>query len=291
MSRETVSVVVPTIGNEAALARCLAAILAGTSLPADVVVVDQSGAADVTAVVDRHRGRGVELRLVTAERHGLSAARNLGARAASGDVLAFTDDDCVPDLAWVTALTHAFAPDVGAVTGPMLPLPTSEPGLVPVSSRASLEPRRFDGPALPWEVGTGGNTSIRRDVFERLAGFDERLGVGTDARAGEDLDLYRRMLGAGEVIVYEPDAVCRHEQKTPSERTARRWAYGMGAGSALGRWLRDGDLRAVVGIVRWTGLRLRLAAGRSSVRDELRVLAGTVRGMGHGVRLPPFSPS
>ena len=227
---------------------------------------------------------------MVSEARGLSAARNLGARTANADVLAFTDDDCVPDGEWLAELGRAFAADAApaVVTGPMLPLPGASPGLVAVSSRTSRERREFTGRALPWEVGTGGNTAIRRAWLDRVGGFDERLGVGTPGHAGEDLDLFRRVLQAGGRIVYEPDAVCRHEQKTPAERRARRASYGLGAGAALGLWLREGDPRALPALARWVSLRARMAV-RGSATDELRVLGGTVRGLAYGLRLPSWA--
>ena len=278
-----IGVIVPTIGEAAALARCLDAVLDGDVAPTEVVVVDQSDDEDVARVV---AARGPSVRRVGSEARGLSAARNLGARTATADVLAFTDDDCVPDARWVAELGRAFeAHDApAAVTGPMLPLPDQAPGRVAVSSRTSREHREFTGRALPWEVGTGGNTAVYRAWLERVGGFDERLGVGTPGDAGEDLDLFRRLLQEGGRIVYAPDAVCRHEQKTPEERRARRASYGLGAGAALGVWLREGDAHAFPTLARWVSLRARMAA-RGSVTDELRVLGGTVRGLAYGLRL------
>ena len=270
------------------LARCLDALIAGTLAPAEIVVVDQSEDGGSERLVEERRQLFPRLVWIRGERRGLSAARNAGSRAASASVVAFTDDDCVPDTGWVEALSSAFAADerLAAVTGPMLPLPSEAVGAVPVSSRTSRERQEFVGRALPWAVGTGGNTSVRREWLERVGGFDERLGVGTPARAGEDLDLFRRLLGAGGRIVYDPEASCQHEQKTPAERRARRAAYGKGAGAALGRWVRDGDLRALVPVARWFSLRIRLALRGSGVGDELRVLAGTLHGLVHGVMLP-----
>ena len=287
MTTPRIAVVVPTIGEADALARCLDALL--PAAPDEVVIVDQSGDDAVARVVEAVDGSAA-VRRVVSEARGLSAARNLGARSATADVLAFTDDDCVPDGEWLAELGRAFARDdaPAAVTGPMLPLAGAPPGLVAVSSRTSRERREFTGRALPWEVGTGGNTAVSRAWLDRVGGFDERLGVGTPGHAGEDLDLFRRVLQAGGRIVYEPDAVCRHEQKTPAERRARRASYGLGAGAALGLWLREGDPRALPALARRETQRARMA-GRGSATDELRVLGGTVRGLAYGLRLSSWA--
>lgn len=290
-----ISVVVPTIGRRDALARCLDALIGGTVLPDEILVVDQSGDAGIEHVLDERREAFPALRHLVEELRGLSAARNVGARAASGDVLAFTDDDCVPDTRWIEALTRAFEADgtLSAVTGPMLPLGPDSADAVPVSSRTGAERRDFRGRALPWEIGTGGNTAIRQSCLAHLKGYDERLGVGTAAGAGEDLDLFRRLLAADGCASYDPNVMCRHERKTRAERRERRSSYGVGAGAALGRWLRDGDPWAIVAVVRWVALRARLALAsartrETAVTDELRILAGTARGLAYGVRLPPW---
>ena len=290
MTAGAISVVVPTIGRAAALARCLDALAAGSVLPGETVVVDQSGVDAIARVVDERGAALPGLRRIAVDRRGLSTARNAGARASQRSILAFTDDDCVPDARWVAGLATAFEerPQLAAVTGPMLPLPAAEPCLVPVSSRSSRERREFAGRALPWEIGTGGNTTLAREWFSRIGGFDERLGAGTRGCAGEDLDLFRRVLRAGGRIVFEPDAVCRHEQKTPAERRARRASYGLGAGAALGLWLREGDPRALPTLARWVSLRARMAV-RGSATDELRVLGGTVRGLAYGLRLSSWA--
>jgi GT2 family glycosyltransferase len=295
MTAPRVSVVIPTIGRVEALARCLDALAAGTLLPAETIVVDQSGHDEIGRILAERRQALPRIRHIVERPRGLSAARNVGARAGSGSILAFTDEDCVPDATWVEQLTNAFAADqeLAAVTGPMLPLGPDSRDAVAVSSRTAIERRLFSGRAMPWVVGTGGNTAIRREWLERLHGYDERLGVGTSAGAGEDLDLFRRLLTGGGRVLYHPAVACRHERKTRAERRERRTSYGTGAGAALGRWLRDGDGWALVATARWLALRARMALATraradATAVDEVRVLVGTARGLVYGLRLPPW---
>jgi glycosyltransferase involved in cell wall biosynthesis len=287
VSAERISVVVPTLGRRDALARCLDALLTGTVAPTEIVVVDQSADSEIERLLEATRTEATELRRLDHAARGLSAARNAGARAAMGDIVAFTDDDCIPAAEWIEQLLAAFAADtqLAAVTGPMLPPPGVEG--VGVASRTSTVRRVFSRRALPWEIGTGGNTAVRRGWLERLSGYDERLGVGTPGRAGEDLDLFRRLLEAGGSIAYDPEVVCRHERKTRAELSARRYGYGVGAGTALGRWLRDGEPWALVALARWLGLRARMLlrpeGERRSTVDEARVVLGTAVGFISGV--------
>ena len=241
------SVVVPTVGAASALARCLDALLTGAVRPAEIVVVDQSGGSVIAGMLDDRRATFPDLRHLVEERRGLSAARNAGARAASGDVIAFTDDDCVPTAGWVAAALDAFRglPGLAGVTGPMLPLPPDAPGLVAVSSRTSLDRVDHRHGSTPWAVGTGGNMILRRGWLERAGWWDERLGVGSGGEAGEDAALIDRVTASGGVFRYEPEAVVRHQQRSRSSRRATRRTYGHGVGAVCGILLREREARGV----------------------------------------------
>jgi glycosyltransferase involved in cell wall biosynthesis len=198
---------------------------------------------------------------------GVSRARNLGAAAAAGEAVAFTDDDCVPDTNWLAALAGAGV----AATGRILPLHDERSDLVAVSSRTSTERREFRGEArdLPWEVGSGGNLLVARDLFERLGGFNEDFGPGARYRAAEDVELLERLLASGARVVYTPDAVVYHQRKRPSERLARRIPYGFGMGAAVGS---VGGARSRFLAVRYLGMQVHaLAAGAKAV--SLRQMA------------------
>jgi GT2 family glycosyltransferase len=280
-----IAVAVATTAGERtpSLRRCIEALSAGTTLPALVLVVDQSGSDELAESLGSFVGLRVEV--VSQPRLGLAASRNLALERLSEGIVAVTDDDCMPDPGWLTAVAAAFAADatLTAVTGPVLPLAADGERTEPVSSRTRAEPALFASRTAPWHVGTGGNMAFDRDRLGRLR-FDVRLGAGTPGRAGEDLDLIDRVLAAGERIRYEPAAVVRHERQTPARRTASRYAYGYGVGALVGLGLRRRDARALVHLTGWLALRVRLAFARRAFTDELRVLAGTCGGLVYGLR-------
>lgn len=292
MNPARISVAVAACDRPEGLARCLDGLAAGTVLPLEVVVVDQGSDPRVEEAV-RSRSEALPgLRRVSQERRGLSASRNLAVRETTGGVLAVTDDDCVPDPGWIEAIARALRdePQLGAVTGPMLPLGPPASDLVPVSSRLSLVRRDWRGPVAPWLVGTGANMAIDRSLLEAVGGWDERLGVGTPGRAGEDLALIDRLLAAGATIRYEPEAVVRHQQQPLADRWTTRGAYGRGAGAWCGILARDAATRhAGSMLARWVALRLRLAAAAAArgrpaeVASEAHVLAGSLAGLLYGL--------
>jgi GT2 family glycosyltransferase len=159
---------------------------------------------------------------------GLSGARNTGVQAATGDAVAFLDDDAVADPQWATRLLAAYAdPDIIGVGGYAQPS-WDEP-------RPGWLPREFDWvvgcsyrglPQIPARVRNfiGVNMSFRRDVLERLDGFRPDLGrIGTRPLGGEETDLCIRATAAfeGGLLLYDPSAVVHHRVR--AERG--RWRY------------------------------------------------------------------
>ena len=287
----TVSVVVVTAGRPQSLSRCLAAIEAGECTPHELVVVDQSSASRPAEVGDAGPARRprIETRHLRVPRMGVSAARNLGASQADGDHLAFTDDDCVPSPEWLAALIEALQTEhANAATGAVLPLP-GERGLVAVSSRTYPQRRIFAAGdmAAPWEIGSGGNLLVGRELFERAGGFDVRFGPGGRYHAAEDIELLDRLLASGARIVYEPEAVVYHEMKSRAARLRRRYPYGYGLGALLARRTTSGSLRLTVAYARMQAHALLRGLKRVSPRDVLEPLltsAGFTAGAYRGFR-------
>ncbi len=213
-----VSVVVPTHNRAGSLRECLEALSSQTCPCLEVIVVDD-GSTDGTAdVAESYRGRGV--RCVRQGNLGASAARNRGAREARGDVVCFTDDDCVPCKDWLERITGAFSEEGVSVIGGRVVYST---GLGP---KTLLE--RF---MEKWDVYngrgevylTGINSAYRRGVFMELGGFDEGM------RALEDSDLHIRFVGSGRKPVYAPEAVvCHRTRDSVPALMAQFFAYGRG---------------------------------------------------------------
>jgi GT2 family glycosyltransferase len=229
---------------------------------------------------------------VAQEQKGLGASQNIGVANARHALLAITDDDCVVDVDWLKQIHQLLSADGGpdVVAGRVLPLPPHGERTQAVSSRTSERARDFQRRDMPWNVGSGNNFSFRRELYLRIGGCDERLGPGSPAQGGVDMDLFYRMLRSGARVRYDPAVLVHHERDTPEGRRKRRSMYGRGMGACCGLRLREGDWGALVLLARWVLLRLRLMAGSlirgrwSGVREEAAMLAGTVGGVAHGLR-------
>lgn len=291
MSVPALSVAIAACDRPDGVVRCLRGVLEGTILPAELIVVDQSRDDAVAQALGRIESP-VPVRQIRMPRLGLSASRNAAWRAATRPTVAFTDDDCVPDAAWVGTIWGALAADAGlaAASGSVQPLGEERAGTYVVSPRRAAERRDYVGRQVPWAVGTGGNFAARREWLERLGGFDERLGAGAPGRAAEDADLIYRLLGQGARIRYEPAAVVYHERQTAAQRLSSRYGYGYGIGAFCALAARGPDLfpvRLLGGyLAAQAGGLLRAAARRDWFLARQRVLAlrGCAGGVLYGLR-------
>ena len=287
------SVAISTRDRPDALARCLEALAAGDVLPTEVIVVDQSSNQETRLVVDKCRRSTLPITYITQEPLGLAVSQNTALAQATCPVVSVIDDDCVADRKWLAILEQAFAlPDhLAAVTGRVLPLPADGDRIYPVASRTSTVRRDFTGKTIPWPVGGGNNFAVRREWFSRVSGCDERLGPGSPAQGGVDMDLFYRLLRAGARIRYEPDALVYHERQNTAGRMARRTMYGRGMGACCAFRLREGDWFAISLLGQWLLFRARLLVAAllrrewMAAHEEWLMLQSSARGVVHGLRV------
>ena len=180
------TVVIPTCRRPESLARCLNALPPGV----EIIVTDDGGDDATPAMIAE---RFPHVRHIAGPQRGPAANRNHGARAASGEWLAFTDDDCEPQPGWLDALAAA-GEEADVVEGR-----TVAPG----ASDSPLEE------CVESEAGGGlwsCNLAVRREAFFNLGGFDEDF---TEA-AGEDMEFAWRVARANLRVGFAPAAIVHH---------------------------------------------------------------------------------
>jgi GT2 family glycosyltransferase len=244
------SVVVPTnFARPDQLRRCVKALAELDHPDYEVIVVDnQRGDAPLTEI------EGV--RVVREPVPGISAARNRGVSVATGEFVAFTDDDAVVHPHWLTALGERFAsePEASAVTGLVAPLELEtdaqilfeqsgsglDRGFAPLTferaGRFSVRRRdrragteRVQSLYKTGEWGLGSNMAFRTAVLTASGGFDLALGVGTPTCGGEDLAMLLGLLFAGHRLAYEPSAITQHAHRGSFPELERQlYGYGIG---------------------------------------------------------------
>ncbi|MFI5026261.1 MAG: glycosyltransferase [Solirubrobacterales bacterium] len=254
-----VSVVIPTRDRPGSALETLRSVLR-SNYPGDrfeAIVVDNGSSTDQRvdlAGVEAPAGTGV--RLLSEEAPGGSNARNAGLHAATGEIVAFCDDDVLVDPNWLASLALAFASDarVGGAAGLTLPRELETPAQVWYEGFASAErgferrvlDRRdppLDRPLFPFtigDLGSGENFAFRRELLIELGGFDSALGTATATLGGEDVEAMFRVLLADHQVSYEPGAIVRHAHQREFEQFERRvWGYGVGLTACLTKILRE----------------------------------------------------
>jgi GT2 family glycosyltransferase len=188
----------------------------------EVIVVDD-GSVDATAkIASEYR-----FTVICTDNQGLSAARNTGAAAATGEYVAYLDDDAFPDPHWLKYLVHSFeSGGHAAVGGPNIP----PPGERLVATSVARSP---GGPIHVLlddncaEHVPGCNLAVRRAMLDTVGGFDPQFRT-----AGDDVDYCWRILDANETIGYSPGAMVWHHRRD-TVRGYLRQQRGYGHAEAL----------------------------------------------------------
>ena len=198
-----VSVVVPARDAAATLPRTLACLAAQEGAPEFEVVVVDDGSSDSTA--DIAVAAGAPIRLIRAGGVGSGQARNLGVREARGELIAFTDADCFPTPGWLAAAVAAMG-DADLVAGAVAPDPAAELGPFDRTVWVERETGLYET----------ANLVIRRDLFERIGGFERWLEDSgprrgwTNPELAEDVWLGWRARRAGARSAFAPAALVHH---------------------------------------------------------------------------------
>jgi len=206
----------------------------------EILVVDNAPSDDRTAKIAKSFE---SVRYVCEPKPGLDFARNCALAEASGEILAFVDDDAVVDRDWLRGLRKAWIenPDAAAITGPVIPYELETTAQVLFEARGGFghifEPRRFgpdcryirNYPCNAGFFGAGCNMAFSRRVLIALGGFDEALDTGAPLPGGGDLDILYRILRAGYILVQEPRFLVRHQDRR-EYRQLRHQMYTWGLG-------------------------------------------------------------
>jgi GT2 family glycosyltransferase len=282
-----VTFIVCTRDRAYALLGCLDAIAVAarnSQLSTELVLVD-NGSKDATGKVAAEwaRAASIPVKIVYEPRPGLGGARNLGIAAASGRILAFTDDDCRVKADYLVDLERHHADDTGpAIRGGRVEL--GDPTDIRFSIKCDLNAARLTPDVHPGGLLLGCNMTMVRDVIDRIGLFDERFGAGAPFRSGEETEFLYRAYRAGIVVEYVPDmcVVHFHGRKGNSDLERLNFGYHFGNGAMYAKYLTS-DLQLMRHLY-WTmrGAAKELFGGQQFKPDlnlsHRSVVTGTISG-------------
>jgi hypothetical protein len=198
-----------------------------------LIVVDNNSSDDTRAVVDEFvRTSNLQVRYIFEGKQGKSHALNTGIREARGEIIAFTDDDVYPEPDWLTVIWREFTRDrsLQVISGRVELFNAAD---LPIAVRRSRERTAFHSPFDAFNVMAGGNSAVRRELFDRIGFFDPDFGPGARWPAAEDADFFYRAWRAGLKLVYEPamSAFHNHGRRTLEAEKRIRRSYTVGRGA------------------------------------------------------------
>lgn len=178
--------------------------LTGVSKVSVIIPVRKGDSAARTVDALKRQTFGGTIEILTSSTGENSAVeRNLAAANATGDILLFTDADCIPEQDWVENIVSAYKKGVAAVCGSF---PYSEKSYVgKCLDRANAFKFQPDRPSCFVDYGPTANFSVRREVFERLGGFNESF------VHGHDMEFCMRIKASGRQLFFLPEAKVYHK--------------------------------------------------------------------------------
>jgi len=235
------SVIICTRNGADRIQDCLKACLALDYPQFEIIVVNDGSTDNTERLLENTDG----IRAFHVHPCGLSAARNHGAAVSKGDILAFTDDDCRPDIHWLAWLAHAYSTsEHGAIGGPNLS-PNPDSFALALTTAAPGAPTHVMLDDTTAEHLPGCHLSVRKSAFDQIGGFDKQFRT-----AGDDVDFCWRLREAGHTLGFcGASFVWHHRRATP-------WRYlkqQMGYGKAEALLFKKHPDRFSEGGIRWQG--------------------------------------
>ena len=246
----SLTVAICTKDRPTLLARCLKSLQAlpqevqDISVSLEILVVDNTPSDKQTQKLVASLP---EVRYAREPKPGLDFARNRALQEATGELLAFLDDDVVIDRDWLSGLWEAWSenPDAAAFTGPVLPYELDTEAQIMFERQGGFHEgpgkgfkkerygqSRSDISFYPHKAdrfGAGANMAFRRDILQQIGGFDEALDTGAPLPGGGDLDIFYRVIRAGYPLVYEPRYLVFHQHRRDVEALRRQYrSWGLG---------------------------------------------------------------
>lgn len=209
-----ISVIITTLNRHKKLKDCLVSIFKNSYKNFEIILIDQSNNDGTYKVVKKIKSNRIKYQKVNFV--GKSKGLNVALTKASGNILAFTDDDCLVDKNWLKEIYKSFKnlKQPGVLTGSSIPYQKNKHLLeycpaTYIRKKTSL----IKKPCYhATNIGFGNNMAFRREIFDKIGGFKEWLGPGSVSQAAVDAEFLLRALIYGKQIKYNSKLIIYHNK-------------------------------------------------------------------------------
>jgi hypothetical protein len=223
-----VSVIIPNFNGEGYLATCLSSLLKSSYKDFEVILVDDGSVDGSLEIIQKFLKKDKRLKLVRNKKNlGAAASRNKAIKVAKGEILVFLDNDTEVDRDWLGELVKPLFGDKSIGAAQSLILDFEKRNLIQMAGGLLMPQTGWLLPFYQWEkyqkvknklrereiVAISASLAVRKEVFEKIGGFDEKEAVYT-----EDLDFCWRVWVAGYKIVLAPKSIVYHFTKPVEKR-------------------------------------------------------------------------
>lgn len=219
----TISIIVPVLNGESYIRDCISSLI-NQDFPKDqyeILIIDNGSKDNTINILKKYKEH---ITILHESKKGAYIARNTGIEKSKGNIIAFTDADCIAHKDWLNELYKGFSSEnIGCVVGAI----KSYPGKTLVemySGNKDLlsQKHTLNTKFLPY--GQTANVAFRREVFEDIGNFDQRLMSGGDA----DIS-WRMQINTNYKLIYRPDSIVEHRHRTTFKGLFKQqFRYGFG---------------------------------------------------------------
>ena len=239
-----ISVIIASKNRPNEMLLCLQSMLHDSFETKEILVVDQSAGDTTEALI-----RSIKNKHIVYLRHqkgGKSTALNTGIAHARGNIIAFTDDDCIIDNGWLESLHKTFKENrqVGGVFGRTMPYqPNKNKGkMCPCTFEKTQKKLITKSCYHADHIGFGNNMAFRKEVFTQIGGFKNWLGPGSVGSNAEDAEFTLRALLKGYKLLYDPSVIVYHNKwLTGKQMKKQELSYTCGELACYGYFLFQGN--------------------------------------------------
>jgi glycosyltransferase involved in cell wall biosynthesis len=180
-----------------------------------LLIIDQSTNNKTKKTIKKYQNR-LTIIYHRLKKKGISLARNFAIKKAKGEIIAFTDDDCIADKNWLKQINQSFKKykNINLIFGQTLPFrPEKNKGLICPSIFTKKTIKIIQQPCVHYKnIGFGNNMAFRKKIFNQIGVFKTWLGIGSIGKSADDAELAIRALIKGNKILYKPDIKIYHNR-------------------------------------------------------------------------------